>query len=284
MYPEAIPLVRDAIKRRYELIPYTYSLALKSHVTAVPPQRWTGWGYESDPEVWTGPIKAGDTQYWFGDALLIAGVYEPGHNSARVYLPRKQKLEDDSEDSDNDNAADENTTDFGFLNTHAPYQHLESGKWHDIHSEWKDSIPVLARCGSAVPVGKNRPTASVEDAEFPGMDKDDWRGVEIFPPPNSSNDFVFENSWLEDDGISCEAPADRCEVRLSYKADTAIALEATLHGKWKPLWLPHGLDIILPVGEERTVVSMSPHEVTDKGKDTQGRRMFCIEVNTTSEI
>lgn len=31
MYPEITPLIRDAIKRRYELIPYLYSLMLESH-------------------------------------------------------------------------------------------------------------------------------------------------------------------------------------------------------------------------------------------------------------
>lgn len=56
MYPEITHLVRKAIKRRYAMIPYIYSLMLESHQTAIPPQRWTGWGYEKDPEVWTGPI------------------------------------------------------------------------------------------------------------------------------------------------------------------------------------------------------------------------------------
>ncbi len=90
-YPAIAPLVRAAIRRRYELVPYTYSLSLKSHLTAVPPQRWTGWGYEHDPVVWTRPLLAGDTQYWFGDALLVAGVYEEGVDTARVYLPRERR-------------------------------------------------------------------------------------------------------------------------------------------------------------------------------------------------
>lgn len=58
MYPEITPLVRDAIKRRYEILPYIYSLGLESHLTASPPQRWIGWGYESDPEVWTKALKS----------------------------------------------------------------------------------------------------------------------------------------------------------------------------------------------------------------------------------
>ncbi|CAG9938732.1 unnamed protein product, partial [Clonostachys rosea f. rosea IK726] len=52
MYPAITPHVRKAIKRRYAIMPYIYSAALQSHKSALPPQRWTGWGYESDPNVW----------------------------------------------------------------------------------------------------------------------------------------------------------------------------------------------------------------------------------------
>ncbi|KXJ90216.1 glycosyl hydrolases family 31-domain-containing protein, partial [Microdochium bolleyi] len=105
-YPSTTPIIRKAVRRRYELVPYTYSQALLSHRDATPPQRWTGWGYENDPEVWTKKIYQGDTQFWFGDALMIAGVYEPGDSTARVYLP------------------DSNGSDPGYLNTNAPYQFL----------------------------------------------------------------------------------------------------------------------------------------------------------------
>ncbi|KAH9828116.1 glycoside hydrolase family 31 protein, partial [Teratosphaeria destructans] len=91
MYPEITLHVRRAIKRRYEILPYLYSLMLKSHLTAVPPQRWTGWGYERDPEIWRSQtLKDGDTQYWLGDSLLIGGVYEPDVTAADVYLPQRQ--------------------------------------------------------------------------------------------------------------------------------------------------------------------------------------------------
>lgn len=92
MYPEITPLVRDAIKRRYEILPYIYSLGLESHLTASPPQRWIGWGYESDPEVWTKALKSGEEQFWFGDTILVGGVYEPGVTVAKMYLPRKAMM------------------------------------------------------------------------------------------------------------------------------------------------------------------------------------------------
>ncbi|KAK5241097.1 hypothetical protein LTR16_009769, partial [Cryomyces antarcticus] len=76
MYPEVTHIIRAAIKRRYELLPYIYSLALESHLTASPAQRWVGWGYEDDPNVWEDTLLRGEEQYWFGDNLLIGGVYE----------------------------------------------------------------------------------------------------------------------------------------------------------------------------------------------------------------
>lgn len=286
MYPSITPIIRTSIKRRYELIPYTYSLSLKSHLTAVPPQKWTGWGYESDPEVWGKEITNGETQYWLGDALLIAGVYEPGKTSARVYLPKN---------------TEHSALDWGFLNTNAPYQHLPSGQWHTVTSAWYDSIPVLAKCGTAVPVGKNRVTTcrrgtQEDEDEFPGMEKDDWRGVEIFPPPKCfgrsvelssipNGSFTFENSWMEDDGISAQSKLDICTVRVAYTISSVpedgiivkVAVEKTK--SWEPLWLAHGLDVILPVGEERSVRSIERGAtVAERDRDIKGRRVWNISV------
>jgi hypothetical protein len=309
MYPSITPLVRQAIKRRYELVPYTYSLALRSHLAAVPPQRWTGWGFEHDPVVWTRELLAGDTQYWFGDALLVAGVYEPGADAATVYLPRLTKP--------GSGAADP-----GFLNTHAPYQWLPSGRWHAVSATWHSSIPVLARCGAAVPVGKRRPTTCVAapDPEFPGLERDDWRGVEIFPPPilaaarhhgrssspgsdaasvassSSSSSAAgdagsapttFVSTWLEDDGASSRAGAEMAAVRVAYSAVGTTMLDVkvlvTREGAWEPLWLAGGVDVIMPVGDERTVISIDAGRgVTDKGRDEKGRRVWGVHVEVKS--
>ena len=172
MYPQILPEIRKAILRRYELIPYLYSLMLQSHFNAIPPQRWVGWGYESDAEVWNSKVlKDGETQYWLGDTLLIGGVYESRVSEAKVYLPKKSN------------------SDPGFLNLNAPYQYLSASQWASVSSPWRDSIPVLARIGGAVPVGRNKqvlpPGDKVNEANLP---LDDWRGVEIFPPPEEHSD------------------------------------------------------------------------------------------------
>ncbi|KIH93902.1 alpha-glucosidase [Sporothrix brasiliensis 5110] len=291
MHPTATPLVRAAIKRRYELVPYTYSGALQSHLTAPPSMRWTGWGYETDPEVWTAPLLAGDTQFWFGDALLVGGdgIYVPGSSEARVYLPTGD------------------ATAAGFLNVNAPHEWLPAGQWHTISSAWHASIPVLARCGSAVPVGRNLPTTSrkngrhaeAEQTEFPSIALDDWRGVEVYPAPatvsggaGGAKDSTFTTTWLEDDGISAEGRSPIYEISVAYTpsagaievaASAAPKMASTAQGddvpsSWAPLWLSNGLDVILPVGEERVVKAAGGQAVEDKGRDTKGRRVYHIAV------
>lgn len=292
-HPSTTGLVREAIKRRYELIPYTYSQALESHLTALPPMRWTGWGYESDPTVWTRPLLEGDTQFWYGDSLLVSAVYEPDESMARVYLPK----------SDGSASAGRSTA-FGFVNTNAPFQWLASGEWHNIDSPWFTSIPVLARVGGAVPVGKNGNTTSRvgnanEEAEFPSIAHDDWRGAEVFPPqmlPSETMDGAaiasFTNTWLEDDGISSQGRSPIYELRLTYAVEGATApimvqveagikVAATVQNaaSWSPLWLDNGLDIILPVGEGRVVkVADMQKTAMDKGRDAKGRSVWNIKV------
>ena len=262
MYPQILPEVRKAILRRYELIPYLYNLMLQSHLTAVPPQRWVGWGYEADAEVWNSKVlKDGEQQYWLGDTLLIGGVYGPGVSEAKIYLPKKTNA------------------DPGFLNTNAPYQYLPAGQWVTISSPWKSSIPVLARIGGAVPVGKNKqvvaPGDKINEANLPA---DNWRGVEIFPPPEELADGTqtFVNAWLEDDGIS-PPPVNVAKFVIGYAAtaqEVAVSFSKDV-GSFTPLWVTKGLSIILPVGDRRHVVSSDDGILVEpRRQDDLGRRRF----------
>lgn len=328
-YPESTGLIRTAVKRRYELLPYLYSLSIKSHLTAVPPQRWTGWGYENDENVWTKEVKAGDTQYWLGDALLVAGVFEPGQEQVQVYLPSS----DDSgrfETGDVVRYSSQDatpTTRFGFIDTKAQNgrSYLPSGGWQHIDATLDineaqggglppNHIPVLARVGSAVPVGKNRHTTSSPsiNPEFAHEEKDDWRGVEIYPPPTGQNSLpdtiprkiVFETTWHEDDGISAAHVADiqRCTITLEYTVsigldksnagDAGIDVRCTVKGTgrrekggtgvtWQPLWLDNGLDVVLPLGVGSKVTGAS--DVTEarigsKTYNSGGRKIWNIPV------
>ncbi|KAG9230605.1 neutral alpha-glucosidase [Amylocarpus encephaloides] len=261
MYPEITPLIRDIIKRRYELIPYLYSLMLQSHMTAIAPQRWIGWGFENDAEVWTAEVMKGDTQYWLGDALLIGGVYEPALSSARLYLPTQ------------------GGQDQGYINLNAPYQHFAAGQWVGIESEWRKSIPLLARVGSAVVVGKDVQTRSPGDNRFPSANvfEDDHRAVEIFPPKNSTMR-IFVNTWYEDDGISAKPDISMFTVSYSCtETEVTVMLERGKDNVYVPLWKQ--FNVILPVGDERTVVLSDMKGACEKLASSSSRRLYASGSN-----
>jgi len=236
-------------------------------MTATPPQRWVGWGYESDKEVWTPAVLKGETQYWLGDSLMIGGVYEPGVTSAKLYLPAA-------------NAGGEKEN--AYINVNAPYQHIPGGEWATITSEWQDSIPVLAKIGGAVPIGKSVATRSSvvleTKEEFPSLAEDDYRGVEIFPPKGSSAT-VFTNTWYEDDGLSNEKNVKISSFTLTYRAELVqvhVGLSKGEKNEYVPAWKE--LSIILPVGDERDVVGLDGQTIVDCGRTTKGRRIFRFAV------
>ncbi|RAL09536.1 putative alpha-glucosidase [Aspergillus homomorphus CBS 101889] len=263
MYPEITPLVRDTIKRRYEILPYIYSLGLESHLTASPLQRWVGWGYESDPEVWTKALKAGDEQFWFGDTIMVGGVYQPGVSLAKLYLPRKAN----------------DQFDHGFVNMNEPYNYLASGQWVEIASEWRKSIPLLARIGGAIPVGKAVQTRVPGDetaASVAVEELDDYRGVEIFPPRGSSHGQVFSTTWYEDNGISLQPHISQYTVRYSSTQEkVVVGFTRDETSGFVPAW--RDLDIILHKGDERCVVSDNGSAVESKGRDARGRKVYTFK-------
>lgn len=263
MYPEIIPLIRKTIKRRYELIPYIYSLALDSHQTASPPQRWTGWGYENDKEVWASKVLTdGETQYWLGDSLLIGGngTFEAGETIAKTYLPKQ------------------NADDLGFLNLNAPFQHFEAGQWVKIESPWESSIPVLAKVGTGVPVGRSVQTVAPGDSKNSArLPADDYRGVEIFPPPGSSNRRSFKFEWFEDDGISAKPTISTFSVSYSCSEDEVTVEFKHENGAFTPPWMGK-IDIIVPHGDSRSVVDASGKQL-DRSQGPEGRETFQLIIS-----
>lgn len=256
MHPSITHLVRKTIKRRYALIPYLYNSMLESHQSATPPQRWTGWGYESDPEVWKKPITDGETQYWLGDALLVGGVFEPGAREAKIYLPKGP----DSED--------------GYINVNAPYQHLEAGQWVTIDAEWHGAgIPVIARVGSAIPIGRDVQVLSPgEKDNVANLPLDDYRAVEIFPPQGDSKGKSYETSWFEDDGVAVVEKNKVSKYTIAYSTtETEVLVKFTRDESsgFVPPWKK--LTVILPTGDVRSVNAEGANDI---GRDGQGRRLF----------
>ena len=83
LHPEALPLIRDAIRFRYRLLPYLYSLYRRAATHGEPMLRPTFYEFEADPATF-----ADCDDFMLGPSLLVASVVEPGARTRRVYLPK----------------------------------------------------------------------------------------------------------------------------------------------------------------------------------------------------
>jgi alpha-D-xyloside xylohydrolase len=79
---QAEPILARYLKLRYQLLPYTYSVAYRSYQTGAPYMRALFMDFAGDP-------KAADIpdEYMYGPAFLVAPVTEQGATHRRVYLP-----------------------------------------------------------------------------------------------------------------------------------------------------------------------------------------------------
>ena len=79
---QAEPILAKYLKLRYQLLPYTYSVAYQSYLTGAPYMRALFMDFPRDPEGANIP-----DEYMYGPAFLVAPVSEQGATSRMVYLP-----------------------------------------------------------------------------------------------------------------------------------------------------------------------------------------------------
>lgn len=82
MYPEVLPLIREAINLRYRLKPHLAALMREAHATGHPIMRPLVYHYAEDAR-----CRGESFDFMLGGDMLIAPVLEPGMISRRVYLP-----------------------------------------------------------------------------------------------------------------------------------------------------------------------------------------------------
>jgi alpha-glucosidase/alpha-D-xyloside xylohydrolase len=79
---EATPILEKFLRLRYQLLPYTYSLAYGTYKTGSPFMRALWMDFPDDANV----ANISD-EYMYGPALLVAPVSEQGATNRQVYLP-----------------------------------------------------------------------------------------------------------------------------------------------------------------------------------------------------
>jgi len=79
---QAEPILAKYLKLRYQLLPYTYSVAYRTYQTGAPYMRALFMDFPND-------AKAADIpdEYMYGPAFLVAPVTEQGSTQRTVYLP-----------------------------------------------------------------------------------------------------------------------------------------------------------------------------------------------------
>jgi alpha-D-xyloside xylohydrolase len=145
---QAEPILEKYLKLRYQLLPYTYSLAYHTYKTGAPYMRALFMDFPNDSNV----TDLRD-EYMFGPAFLVAPVTEQGATSRSVYLPA---------------GAD--------WYNYWTNERLRGGQ--TIQAEAPiDTLPLFIRAGSIVPLGEAiESTSQIQNIAkvrvYPGADGD----------------------------------------------------------------------------------------------------------------
>jgi hypothetical protein len=125
-------------------------------------------------------------------------------------------------------------------------------------------------------VVKNMQTRAPGDHTHPSPNvvEDDYRAIEIFPPKGESK--TYSVTWLEDDGIAAQPEISSFAVRYtSTSSEVSVEIETGKDNKYVPIW--KNVDVVLPVGDERSVVQ-GGHSL-QRVKDSRGRAVFTKALN-----
>ncbi|MBW7884152.1 MAG: glycoside hydrolase family 31 protein, partial [Caldilineaceae bacterium] len=215
MYPEILPQVREAIRFRYRMIPYLYSLLFEAARTGHPLTRPLVYAFPYDPSCHTESFN-----FMLGPNLLVASVLEPGARELPIYLPSGQRWCD-----------------------------FHTGRWYDGGRTWTvaaplDHIPLFVPAGGVLPFGKVM--------RHVGAEPDDLRELHIFPEPAGG---ASSFTWYEDDGQTLayrNGAFARVEAGVHATGlDVTVAIQ--VRGRY-PLPY-ESVEVVLPAGDRRTIRS-----------------------------
>ncbi len=143
---EAEPILAKYLRLRYQLLPYTYSLAYQTYLSGAPFMRALFMDFPRDPKV----MNLTD-EYMFGPAFLVAPVTEQGATRRKVYLPAGCDW-------------------YNYWTN----ERLKGGETVEVAAPI-DTIPLFVRAGAIVPLGApvlsgQQPQAIAAVRVYPGAD------------------------------------------------------------------------------------------------------------------
>ena len=145
---QAEPILAKYLKLRYQLLPYTYSVAYRSYQTGAPYVRALFMDFPNDPNALNIP-----DEYMYGPAFLVAPVTEQGETERRVYLPAGCDW-------------------YNYWTN----ERVHGGQTITVQAPI-DTLPLFVKAGSIVPLG-----AEVESAQQPQA----IASVKVYPGANGT--------------------------------------------------------------------------------------------------
>jgi len=211
LHPGVLPLVRDAIRFRYRLMPYLYTLYRRAAMHGEPILRPVFYDFESDERTF-----ADSDDFMLGSGLLVASVVEPGQRRRRVYLPQ----------------GPDGWVDFW------------SGRRHASGRDVVVPAP-LGRIPLFVPAGAMIPFTDSND--YHALHDEPSRQLRVFPAAGTG-DSTF--TLYEDDGITHRHEAgDFVEIAFRMRTtQRSIEVGATVTGRYP---IPRPIRVVFPAGERR---------------------------------
>jgi len=204
--PGVEKLCRAALALRYRLLPYIYSTFLRASETGDPIQRPFAYDFQHDYHA-----RETDDAYLFGEALLVAPVYEPGCTARHVYLPQGTWV---------DWYTDERYSGGQFVTAAAP----------------SDRIPLFGRGGYIVPAYESVPESTMDH-------RPELLVLHVFVP---DEDGEFHSHLHEDDGLTF-AFQNGAFLRTSFcltRRGAALSVSATVTGQGFPEFRRRALQVV----------------------------------------
>jgi alpha-glucosidase len=228
LHHEALPAIRWAIRLRYRLMPYVYSLYRRAAEAGEPIVRPTFFDFPDDPAT-----LADNDELMFGPYLLAAPVVVKGARQRQAYLPRGP----------------------------AGWYDFYDETWHVAGQVVPLAAP-LERLPLLVPEGAILPLTA-EARDFSHLHDEPSRCIRIFPGGESG---ASRFTLYEDDGVSLGYLDDRfasLDLQLDWD-DESVRLRVAKRGGYI---LPYdSIAVAIPAAERRRVVLESstgtPHLLT----------------------
>lgn len=159
MYSACTGYIRDAIKFRYRLTPYLYSLMNRAHETGLPIMEPMCSAFQNDPTCYEEGID-----FMVGDSLLVANVVEKGADTRKIYLPKGSNFYD-----------------------YYTREEYEGGQIIEIPVTLA-TIPLFIRSGGMIPVSLN---------QMKNLATEQIQGIKLFCAADKDNTFsLYEDDGL----------------------------------------------------------------------------------------